>query len=106
MQPALDCETCGALTPAARFRYFGDCLICEACGSQNPQGRVRPVSRDLLVPRTICLNFVPSDGYTVQAMHLDHRTGIRPPREDQERRDTAALARLSGRNGRATSRIR
>jgi hypothetical protein len=30
-QPALDCETCGALTPAARFRYFSDRLICEAC---------------------------------------------------------------------------
>ena len=29
--PEVDCETSGALTPAARFRYFGDRLICEAC---------------------------------------------------------------------------
>jgi hypothetical protein len=28
MQPALDCEACGALTPTARFRFFGDRLIC------------------------------------------------------------------------------
>jgi hypothetical protein len=24
VQPAVDCETSGALTPAARFRYFSD----------------------------------------------------------------------------------
>jgi len=78
IQPALDCEACGALTPATRFRYFGDRLICEACDRQNPQSRVRTVARELLAPRTICLNFVPRDGYTVQAMHLDHRTMLGP----------------------------
>jgi hypothetical protein len=36
-QPVLDCEACGALTPASDFRYFGDRLICEACEYQNPQ---------------------------------------------------------------------
>ncbi len=77
-QPALDCEACGALTPAARFRYFGDRLICGACDQENPQNRVRSVPRELLAPRTICLNFVPSDGYTVQAMHLDRRTMLGP----------------------------
>ena len=78
MQPALDCETCGALTSAAHFRSFGDRLICGACDHQNPQSRVRPVPRELLAPQTICLNFVPADGYTVQAMRLDHRTVLGP----------------------------
>jgi hypothetical protein len=78
MQAALDCQACGALTPAARFRYFGDRLIYEACETQNSQSRVRTVARELLAPRTICLNFVPGAGYTVQAMHLDHRTTLGP----------------------------
>jgi formylmethanofuran dehydrogenase subunit E len=29
--PALDCQSCGALTPGERFRYFADQIICEAC---------------------------------------------------------------------------
>jgi hypothetical protein len=78
MQAALDCQAWGALTPAARFRYFGDRLIYEACETQNSQSRVRTVARELLAPRTICLNFVPGAGYTVQAMHLDHRTTLGP----------------------------
>jgi hypothetical protein len=78
MLPALDCEACGALTPGTRFRYFGDRLICGACDQQNPQSRVRAVSRELLAPRAICLNFVPRDGYTIQAMHMDHRTLLGP----------------------------
>jgi hypothetical protein len=39
---------------------------------------VRSVPRELPAPRTICLNFLPGDGYTVQAMHLDHRTMLGP----------------------------
>lgn len=77
-QPALDCETCGALNPASRFRYIGDRLICEACERQNPQTRVRSVSRELLEPRTICINFIARDGVSVQAMHLDGRTVLGP----------------------------
>jgi len=78
VQPALDCEACGAFTPAARFRYFGDRVVCVACDRQNPQSRVRTVAREMLAPRMICLNFVPGAGYTVQAMHLDHRTMLGP----------------------------
>jgi hypothetical protein len=66
MQPALDCEACGALTSASRFRYFNDRLICEACEHQNLQGRVRSVSRVLLVPRTVCINFIPRDGASIR----------------------------------------
>jgi hypothetical protein len=77
-QPALDCEACGALTSASNFRYFGDRIMCDACDHQNPQSRVRTVARELLAPQTICLNFVPGDGYTVQAMHLDCRTMLGP----------------------------
>jgi hypothetical protein len=58
MQPALDCQACGALTLGARFRYCGDWLICDACNQQNPQSRVQTVQRDLLAPRNICLNFI------------------------------------------------
>jgi hypothetical protein len=53
-------------------------LDCHACEQQNPQTRVRSVPRELLAPQTICVNFVPADGYTVQAMHLDHRTMLGP----------------------------
>jgi hypothetical protein len=35
LRPALDCQTCGALTLGARFRYCGDRLICEACNQQQ-----------------------------------------------------------------------
>ena len=35
LQPALDCEACGALMAASRFRYYGDRIICEACEHQN-----------------------------------------------------------------------
>jgi hypothetical protein len=78
VQFALDCEVCGALTPASRFRYFGDRLICEACEHQNPQTRVRSVSRDWLMPRTVLVNFIPGDGVDIQAMHMDHRTMLGP----------------------------
>jgi hypothetical protein len=78
LQPALDCQTCGALTPGARFRYCGDRLICEACNQQNPQSRVRMVRREFLAPRDIFLNFTQRNGYTVQAMAPDHGTSLGP----------------------------
>jgi hypothetical protein len=78
LRPALDCQTCGALTPGARVRYCGDRLICEACNQQNPQSRVRMVQRELLAPRDICLNFIQRNGYTVQAMAADHCTSLGP----------------------------
>jgi hypothetical protein len=78
LQPALDCEACGALTPAARFRYFGDRLICDACEHHNAQSRVRSVPRELLAPSTICINVIPRDEITIQAMHIDRRTMLGP----------------------------
>jgi hypothetical protein len=62
MQPTLDCEACGALTPGVSFRYFADRVVCEvvcdACNHQNPQSRVHSVPREWLAPQTISLNFV------------------------------------------------
>jgi hypothetical protein len=78
MQPALDCQACGALTPGALFRYCGDRVICEACNQQNPQSRVRTVQRELLAPRDICLNVIQRNGYTLQAMAADYRTSLGP----------------------------
>ena len=31
MVPVLDCQRCGALTPASRFRYVCDRLVCTGC---------------------------------------------------------------------------
>ena len=49
--PALDCQSCGALTPGERFRYYADQIICDACDERNPQSRRRLVPRALLQPR-------------------------------------------------------
>jgi formylmethanofuran dehydrogenase subunit E len=35
--PVLDCQSCGALTPGERFRYYGDQIVCDACNERNPQ---------------------------------------------------------------------
>jgi hypothetical protein len=78
MQPALDCQACGALTPGVRFRYYSDRIICEACDRRNTQSRVRMVQRDLLSPRDICLNCIQRNGYVVQALASDHRTPLGP----------------------------
>jgi hypothetical protein len=56
--PALDCQSCGALTPGERFRYYADQIVCDACDERNPQSRRRLVPRALLQPRSICVNFV------------------------------------------------
>ena len=76
--PVLDCQSCGALTPSERFRYFADQMICEACEERNPQSRRRLVPRALLQPRDICVNFVDCRGLAAQAMALDHRTMLGP----------------------------
>ena len=76
--PVLDCQSCGALTPGERFRYFADQIICEACDERNPQSRRRLVPRALLQPRDICVNFVDNKGLGVQAMALDCRTMLGP----------------------------
>jgi hypothetical protein len=76
--PALHCQSCGALTPGERFRYFADNIICEACGERNPQSRRILVGRTWLSLRNICVNIIGRDGYTVQAMDRDHRTSLGP----------------------------
>lgn len=78
MQPALDCEACGALTPGERFRYYADQIVCEACNERNPQSRRRLVPRALLQPRSVCVNFLECRGLALQAMALDHRTMLGP----------------------------
>ena len=78
LQPALDCQACGALTPGERFRYHCDQIICEACDTRNPSIRRTMVPRSWLLPRNIEVNFVPRDGYSVQAMNLDCRTILGP----------------------------
>ena len=36
------------------------------------------VGRSWLSPRNICVNMIGRDGYTVQAMDMDHRTSLCP----------------------------
>jgi formylmethanofuran dehydrogenase subunit E len=36
----LDCQHCGELTPASRFRYVCEHLMCDHCGAENSQMRV------------------------------------------------------------------
>jgi hypothetical protein len=76
--PALDCQSCGALTPGERFRYYADQIVCEACDERNPQSRRRLLPRALLQPRNVCVNFVECRGLAAQAMALDHRTMLGP----------------------------
>lgn len=78
MQPGLDCEACGAITPASCFRYFADRIICAACESQNPQNRVRNVPRETFVACDILINFVQCHELRVQAMAADARTSLSP----------------------------
>jgi hypothetical protein len=75
--------------------------ICE-----NPPGWRRMVPCAWLQPREIYVNFIPSNGYSVQAMDLDCRTILGPLRDDAERRDTAPPAGLPWRRARATRRLR
>jgi hypothetical protein len=79
VQPALDCEACGALTPGARFRYFGDRVVCTACEHHNLQSRVRSVDREWLGHRTILVAFGNGpQGLTAQAMHPDDKSMLGP----------------------------
>ncbi|HEX6771827.1 MAG TPA: hypothetical protein VF126_07360 [Acidobacteriaceae bacterium] len=78
VQPALDCEACGALTSGSAFRYFSDRVICAACERQNPQSRVRNVPREALAPREIMVNFIQRNELRVQATAADGRTSLSP----------------------------
>ena len=76
--PVLDCQSCGALTPGERFRYFADQIIYAACDERNPQSRRRMVPRACLQPRDVYVNFVDNKGLAVQAIALDCRTILGP----------------------------
>ena len=76
MVPVLNCQACGALTSAARFRYICGRPVCDHCGAENPETSVRAVqTRDIFV----C--FITSAGCSVQVMdlNLDHPLGPRVP---------------------------
>jgi hypothetical protein len=104
MQPALDC---GALTPGDRFRYFAEQLVCEACGdAHNPQARQRMVPRAWLQQRDICVNFITSKGYYVQAMDADHRTMLGPFVRVQDVGTLRRLLAYLGGNPGPTDRVR
>jgi hypothetical protein len=89
--PVLDRQSCGALTPGERFRYFADQIVCEACDERNPQSRRRVVPRALLQPRSVMVNFVECRGLAAQAMAVDHRTMLGPQLRIQS---AATLRRL------------
>jgi hypothetical protein len=76
MVPVLNCQACGAVTSATRFRYICGRPVCDHCGAENPETRVRAVqTRDIFV----C--FITSGGCSVQAMdlNLDCPLGPRVP---------------------------
>ncbi len=76
MVPVLDCQRCGELTPASRFRYVCDRLLCDHCGAENSQMRVHSVQ-----VRDIFVHFDTSGPCSVQgmALNLDRALGPRVP---------------------------
>ena len=66
MVPVLNCQACGALTSAARFRYICGRPVCDHCGAENPETNVRAVQT-----RDIFVRFITADGCSVQAMDLN-----------------------------------
>ena len=104
--PVLDCQSCGALTPGERFRYFADQIICEACDERNPQSRRRMVPRGAS-PAPRHLRELRQQQGPRRAGHggrlPDH---ARPSVTYPERRDDTPTARLSRRYARAARRLR
>jgi hypothetical protein len=76
MVPVLNCQACGALTSAARFRYVCERLICDYCAAENSQTRVCAVQT-----RDIFICFITAGGCSVQAvdLNLDRPLGPRVP---------------------------
>lgn len=76
MVPVLNCQACGGLTSANRFRYVCERLTCDHCGAGNPQTRVSHVQT-----RDIFIRFITSNGCSVQAvdLNLDRPLGPRVP---------------------------
>ena len=100
--PALDYQSCGALTPGERFRYYADQIVCDACDERNPQSGRRLVPRALLQPRTMLVNFVEGRSLGAQAMTLDHRTMLGPQVRIQS---AATLRRLLAYLGATTEQL-
>jgi hypothetical protein len=73
MVPVLDCQACGGITSAARFRYFCGRVICNHCGAENPYTRVSHVQT-----RDIFVRFITAGGCSVQAMDLDLNRPLGP----------------------------
>jgi hypothetical protein len=66
MVPVLNCQACGAVTSAARFRYICGRPVCDHCGAENPETRVCAVQT-----RDIFIRFITAGGCSVQAMDLN-----------------------------------
>jgi hypothetical protein len=66
MVPVLNCQACGAVASAARFRYICGRPVCGHCGAENPDTRVCAVQT-----RDIFVRFITAGGCSVQAMDLD-----------------------------------
>jgi hypothetical protein len=74
MVPVLDCQRCGELTPASRFRYVCERLVCDHCGAENSQMRVHSVQ-----VRDIFIHFATAGACSVQGMDLNLDRALRPP---------------------------
>jgi hypothetical protein len=98
------CSSCSSQVSCFCSQDKEDSSTAAIC--ENPPGWRRMVPCAWLQPRENYVNFIPSNGYSVQAMDLDCRTILGPLRDDAERRDTAPPTGLPGRRARATRRLR
>jgi hypothetical protein len=64
------------------------------------------VPRELLAPRSMLLNFIHREAFTVQAMHLDCRTVLGPRVNVASLETLLRLLTYLGRDARADRRIR
>ena len=89
--PVLDCQSCGALTPGDRFRYYADQIVRDCLRPAEPADRRRLVPRALLQPRDILVKFGQGRSLALQAMTRDCRTMLGPQLRIQS---AATLRRL------------
>jgi hypothetical protein len=66
MVPVLNCQACGGLTSASRFRYICGRPVCDHCGAENPETSVHAVQT-----RDIFVRFITAGACSVQAMDLN-----------------------------------
>jgi hypothetical protein len=104
--PVLDCQSCGALTPGERFRYYGDQIVCDACDERNPQ-TLRRFGAPSASPAPRYSGEVRAGpqsrvaGYDPRLPHY-----ARPSTTYPERGDHVSTAHLSRRHARAACRVR